>query len=171
MDTAKGIKEVNDFFGIMGMAYRFFLASTLRHQKLIEAQKKRGLKVLEIPHLSDTRWACRYLAVNLFKLRFGSVLDALDEIVQDVVSVIGSTSDVCSTTVAIHNNAGCHLNGHLHVFQLHLSPTRSYLAQNKFSICTFPDPQSTRGSGSALDYFIKTIIITITPYFHISITY
>ena len=54
VDTAKGIKEVNDFFGIMGMAYHFFSASTLRHQKLIEAQKERGFKVLEIPHLSDT---------------------------------------------------------------------------------------------------------------------
>ena len=62
MDTAKGVEEVTDFFGVMEVMYRFFSASTLKHDKLVTAQKERQLKVLKIPKLSDTRWACRYLA-------------------------------------------------------------------------------------------------------------
>ena len=60
VDATKGVKEANDFFGIMGLTYRFFSASTLRHEKLVQAQVKKNLKVLEIPQLSDTRWSCRY---------------------------------------------------------------------------------------------------------------
>ena len=78
MDTAKSIK---DFFGVMEVAYRFFSASVLRHGRFVKIQKDKGLKVLEIPHLSDTRWACRFFAVNLYKVRFSCLLEVLDEIV------------------------------------------------------------------------------------------
>ena len=67
VDTAKGIKEVHDFFGVMEMTPQFFSASTLRHDKLVNAQEEKQLEVLEIPQLSDTHWACRYFAVNLYK--------------------------------------------------------------------------------------------------------
>ena len=83
MDTAKGVKEVNDFFGVMEVAYRFFSASTLRHDKLVNAQKEKQLKVLKIPQLSDTCWACRYLAVNLYKSRYGCLVEALEEIIEN----------------------------------------------------------------------------------------
>ena len=66
VDTAKTIKEVSDFFGAMEITYRFFSASVLRHGRFVKIQKDKGLKVLEIPHLSDTRWACRFFAVNLY---------------------------------------------------------------------------------------------------------
>ena len=83
MDTTKGVKEVSDFFGVMEMTYRFFSVSTLRHDKLVVAQKERQLKVLEIPQLSDTRWACRYLAVNLYKSRYGCLVEALEHVIEN----------------------------------------------------------------------------------------
>jgi hypothetical protein len=83
VDTAKGIKEVRDFFGVMEMTYRFFSASTLRHEKLVNAQKEKRLKVLEIPQLSDTRWACRYFAVNLYKSRYDCLVEALEEVIEN----------------------------------------------------------------------------------------
>uniref|UniRef100_A0A1X7U5U3 TTF-type domain-containing protein n=1 Tax=Amphimedon queenslandica TaxID=400682 RepID=A0A1X7U5U3_AMPQE len=81
VDTTKSIKSVSDFFGIMGLVYRFFSTSTLRHDKLVNVQIKKNLKVLEIPQLSDTRWACRYFAVNMFKSRYDCLVEALDEII------------------------------------------------------------------------------------------
>lgn len=82
VDTAKSIKEVNDFFGVMDVTYRFFSASTLHHNRLVKAQKKKELKVLEIPHLSDTHWACHYLTVSLYKSRFSCLAKALNELVE-----------------------------------------------------------------------------------------
>ena len=41
VDTVKGIKQIGDFFGVMEVAYRFFPASTLRHSKLVNAQKEK----------------------------------------------------------------------------------------------------------------------------------
>ena len=52
VDTAKGVKEVNDFFGVMEVTYCFFSASTLRHDKLVNAQKEKRLKVLESLNLA-----------------------------------------------------------------------------------------------------------------------
>lgn len=82
MDTTKSIKEVSDFFGIMELTYRFFSVSTLRHDRFVNAQKQKGLKVLEIPQLSDTRWACRFFAVNLYKSRFMCLVETLDELIE-----------------------------------------------------------------------------------------
>ena len=83
VDTTKSIKEVSDFLGIMELTYRFFSVSTLRHDRFVNAQKERGLKVLEIPQLSDTRWACRFFAVNLYKSRFMCLFEALDELIEE----------------------------------------------------------------------------------------
>ena len=62
------------------MTYRFFSASTLRHDKLVSAQKDKQLKV---PQLSDTRWACRYLAVNMYRSRYGCLVEALEEVIEN----------------------------------------------------------------------------------------
>ena len=80
VSTASRIEKVKDFFGLMEAVYRFINVSSLRHSKFIDAQKERGLTVMEIPKLSDTRWVCRYSAVRLYKERFGSLLKALEMI-------------------------------------------------------------------------------------------
>ena len=83
MDTTKSIKEVSDFFGIMELTYRYFSVSTLRHDRFVNAQKRKGVKVLEIPQLSDTRWDCRFFAVNLYKSRFACLIEALDDLIEE----------------------------------------------------------------------------------------
>ena len=81
MDTAEGAKDVNDIYGVIGVAYRFFSASTFRHNKLVYAQKKKQRKV---PQLSNIRWDCYYLAVNLYKSRYGCLVEALKEAVKNI---------------------------------------------------------------------------------------
>ena len=71
---------MNNFFGLLEAVYRFFSVSTLRHDSFINSQRLKGLRVLEIPQLSDTRWACRYMAVHLFQTRYECLLEALDDI-------------------------------------------------------------------------------------------
>ena len=61
------------------VAYRFFSASTFKHDRLVNAQKDKQLKVLEIPQLSDTRRACHYFAINLYKSRYSGLVEALEE--------------------------------------------------------------------------------------------
>lgn len=54
--------------------------STLRNDSFVNAQQLKGVRVLEIPQLSDTRWVCRYVAVELFQTRNDCLLDALYDI-------------------------------------------------------------------------------------------
>ena len=82
VNTARGIKEVDDFFGLMEATYRYFSVSSLRHDKLVEAQKEAGLKVMEIPRLSDTRWVCRHVAIQVFSSRYKCIVAALSTIVE-----------------------------------------------------------------------------------------
>ena len=94
VNTASGIKKVNDFFGLMEAVYCFITASSLRHDKSVDSQKKNKVKVMEIPKLSDTRWVCRYAAVRLFKERYRSLLQALE-------TIINSLHDGCERVEAI----------------------------------------------------------------------
>ena len=80
MDTARGNNDVNNFFGLLEAVYRFFSVSTLRYDSFVNSQRLKGLRVLEIPQLSDTRWAYRYMAVHLFQTRYECLLEALDDI-------------------------------------------------------------------------------------------
>ena len=80
VDTARGNNDVNNFFGLLEAVYRFFSVSTLRHDNFVNSQRLKGLHVLEIPQLSDTRWACRYMAVHLFQTRYECLLEALGNI-------------------------------------------------------------------------------------------
>ena len=83
VDTARGIKEVNNFFGLMEAIYSFFSVSSLRHGRFTQAQKDKSIRVMEIPSLSDTRWVCRYAAVQLFLNRYECLILALESIVDE----------------------------------------------------------------------------------------
>ena len=61
----------------MEVVYHFTTASSLRHDRFVDSQKKSMVKVMESPKLSDTRWLCRYAAVKLFKEHYRSLLQAL----------------------------------------------------------------------------------------------
>ena len=94
VNTASSIHKVNDFFGLMEAIYRFLTASSLRHDKFINSQKKDKVKVMEIPKLSDTRWVCRYAAVRLFKERYKSLVQAFE-------SIISNSHDGCERAEAV----------------------------------------------------------------------
>ena len=53
--------------------------STVHHDSFVNSQRLKGLHVLEIPQLSDTRWACRYMAVHLFQTHYDCLLEALND--------------------------------------------------------------------------------------------
>lgn len=40
--------------------------SALQRDSFVNAERLKGVPVLEIPQLNDTRWVCRYMAVRLF---------------------------------------------------------------------------------------------------------
>ena len=83
VDTARGIKEVDNVFGLMQAVYSFFSASSLRHGRFTKAQKDKNIRVMEIPSLSDTRWVCQFSAVQLFLHRFECLILALEAIIDD----------------------------------------------------------------------------------------
>lgn len=83
VDTARGIKEVDNFFGLMEAVYRFFSVSSLRHGRFVQAQKDKNVRIMEIPSLSDTRWVCRYAAIQVFLNRFECLILALEVIVDE----------------------------------------------------------------------------------------
>ena len=83
VNVAHGIAEVSNFFGIMEAIYKFFSMSVLRHDALVKSQRDQGLRPIEIPRLSDTRWSCRYVAVKLYQTRYNCVLDALQMVISD----------------------------------------------------------------------------------------
>ena len=91
VNTTSSIKVV---FGLLEAVYRFITASSLRHDKFVDCQKRDKLKVMEIPKISDTRWVCRYAAVRLFKERYKSLILAFKAIIE-------SSHDGCERTEAI----------------------------------------------------------------------
>ena len=55
--------------------------STLRHDTFVNSKRLKGLRVLEIPQISDTGWACCcYMAVHLFQTRYECLPEALGDI-------------------------------------------------------------------------------------------
>ena len=94
VNTASSISKVSQFFGAMEAVHRFITASILRHDKFVDAQRVKNLKVMEIPKLSDTQWVCRHVAVRLFKERYDSLLYALE-------SIIAQSHDGCEKAESI----------------------------------------------------------------------
>ena len=81
VDSTKSISEASDFFSLMETLY-VFLSRSITHaiflQKQSELQPNKPQRQLQ--RLSDTRWSCRYLAVDAVCSTFDSVLATLEEI-------------------------------------------------------------------------------------------
>ena len=80
VSTARKIRSCDDFFGVLQLLHSFFSVSAKCHHQYIQTQKEHGDKPLEIPGLSDTRWACRFQCVRVVKMRIESVINALEDI-------------------------------------------------------------------------------------------
>ena len=74
VDSTKSVFEASNFFSLMDV----FLSRSVTHAKQSELQPDKSQRQLQ--RLSDTRWSCRYLAVDAVCSTFDSVLATLEEI-------------------------------------------------------------------------------------------
>ena len=82
VDCTKSVSDASDFFSLMETLYVFMSANkvhTLYLQKQIELYPTKQIRQLQ--RLSDTRWACRYLAVDAVCSTFGSIIATLQAVV------------------------------------------------------------------------------------------
>ena len=83
VDTTRSITEASDFFALMQTLY-VFMSSSKAHdvylQKQTELHPSKQLRRLQ--RLSDTRWACRYFAIDAVCCTFDSLLAALEAITE-----------------------------------------------------------------------------------------
>ena len=81
VDSTKSVLEASNFFSLMELLY-VFLSRSVTHaiflRKQSELQPDKSQRQLQ--RLSDTRWSCRYLAVDAVCSTFDSVLATLEEI-------------------------------------------------------------------------------------------
>ena len=82
VDSTKRVSEASDFFSLTETLY-VFLSRSVTHaifrKKQSELQPHRPQRQLQ--RLSNTRWSCRFLAVDALCSTFESVLATLEEIV------------------------------------------------------------------------------------------
>ena len=81
VDCAKKIASASEFFALLQSLY-VFLSSTKAHVVFSHRQARiyPDKPKKQLQRLSDTRWACRYLAVNAVCCTFDAVLATLSEI-------------------------------------------------------------------------------------------
>ena len=80
VDSYRSVSAASEFFAIIEALY-VFMASSMAHVVFVEVQKKQhpDKQPLQLQKLSDTRWACRYAAVNTC-CTYNSILLTLEEI-------------------------------------------------------------------------------------------
>ena len=81
VDSKKRVSEASDFFSILETLY-VFLSRSVTHAIFIKKQfqLKPNCPQRQLQRLSDTRWSCRFLAVDAVCSTFESVLATLEEI-------------------------------------------------------------------------------------------
>ena len=80
IDTVKAVPEADCFFALLQKLY-VYMSGSYVHQKWLDVQKEMYEGQLrELQKLSDTRWACRYLACRNLMDRLPAVLCVLQDI-------------------------------------------------------------------------------------------
>ena len=80
VDTARGIKEVDNFLALCKPFTASFRSLYLGMLNLLK-HKETSIRVMEIPSLSDTRWVCCHAAVQLFLNRYECLILVLESII------------------------------------------------------------------------------------------
>ena len=82
VDCAKGISEADEFFQLLQTLY-VFISTSKAHEIYISKQSQLypDKQVRQMKRLSDTRWACRYAAVDTVCCTYDSMLVMLETIV------------------------------------------------------------------------------------------
>ena len=83
VNSVKSVPVAAEFFVLMEAIYVFFSASKA-HDVFIDKQKHQypHKQPMELQKLSDTRWVCRYAAINAICCTYDCVLLALEEIAE-----------------------------------------------------------------------------------------
>ena len=83
VDTTKRVTEAADFFVLMEKLY-VFLTSSKAHTIYTQQQRQLEPKnqIRQLQRLSDTRWACRYFAVDVVYSTYGPILATLQIIIE-----------------------------------------------------------------------------------------
>ena len=83
VDTAKRVQEAAEFFVLMEVLY-VFLTSSKAHVTYTQQQRQLDPKsqIRQLQRLSDTRWACRYFAVDAVYSTYKAVLSTLQIITE-----------------------------------------------------------------------------------------
>ena len=82
VDCAKNVPEADEFFQLLQAIY-VFMSCSKAHEVYISMQMELhpDKQVRQMKRLSDTRWACRYEAVDTTCCTYDSILACLEEIV------------------------------------------------------------------------------------------
>ena len=83
VDSVKSIGEASEFFHLLEALY-VFVSSSKVHVLFTEKQQQLhpNKRIMELQKLSDTRWACRYAAVNAVCQTYDSLLLTFEEIAE-----------------------------------------------------------------------------------------
>ena len=82
-EAASSGSEAVSFFDLIQALYVFFTASTSRHKKLFDVLQKKDVPVFMPKRLSDTRWSCRFDAVQAVKNGYEEIMNVLQDISED----------------------------------------------------------------------------------------
>ena len=82
-EAASSCSEAVSFFDLIQALYVFFTASTSRHKKLFDVLQKKDVPVFMPKRLSDTRWSCRFDAVQAVKNGYEEIMNVLQDISED----------------------------------------------------------------------------------------
>ena len=82
VDCTKSVSDASEFFSLLETLYVFMSTSKVHTLYLQQQSELYPTKqVRQLQRLSDTRWACRYLAVDAVCSTFGSILATLQAVV------------------------------------------------------------------------------------------
>ena len=81
VDSSKKVQLAHDFFCLLETLY-VFMATSKAHSLFVTTQKRlhSDKPKHELQKLSDTRWACRHVAVNAICYTYDSLLSTIEEI-------------------------------------------------------------------------------------------
>uniref|UniRef100_A0A3B3T0S8 DUF4371 domain-containing protein n=1 Tax=Paramormyrops kingsleyae TaxID=1676925 RepID=A0A3B3T0S8_9TELE len=82
VDVVKSVPETEEFFSLLQSLYIFTSASYV-HPKWLSLQREMYGKTRELQRLSDTRWACRFLALRNIMDTLPALKRLLQEIAQE----------------------------------------------------------------------------------------
>lgn len=81
VDCVRNVSDASEFFALMEVLYVFVSASKV-HELYLEKQSELHptKQIRQLQRLSDTRWACRYFAVDVVCSTFDSIIATLESL-------------------------------------------------------------------------------------------